>query len=118
MPEYRELCDQAATRFPAMVQPDPITNRFSLENAPAFLESHFESPQTYILRGTLRFPSAQPFVDYFVSHRSMSMRAGHTEREWQAVLAYIQSEVKSAIAREGHFDVSKITGALVGIKGG
>jgi hypothetical protein len=101
-----------------MVQPDPITRRFSLENAPAFLEPHFDGIETHFLRGTLRFPSAQPFLDYFASHRSMSMRDGHADGEWEAVLDYVRAETESAVTRAGHFDVSKITGALVGVKGG
>ena len=74
--------------------------------------------ETHILPGTLRFPTAQPFVDYFASSRALAMRPGHTEAEWQAVLDFVRGEVEAVIAREGHFDVTKTTGAIVGVKGG
>lgn len=118
MPEYKAMCDRAAARFPAMVEPDPITLRFSLENAPAFLETHFDGVETHILSGTLRFPSVQPILDYFASHRSMSMRDGHTDGDWEAVMDYVRAETEAAITRAGHFEVAKVTGALVGVKGG
>jgi hypothetical protein len=45
------------------------------------------------------------------------MRPGSTEEEWQAILDFIRSEVETIIHREGHFDITKITGAIVGVKG-
>ena len=116
MAEYAALRREAAAHLPGMVEPELSSGRFSLENAPAWLQPHFREIQTHVLRGTLRFPSAQPFVDYFASARAMSMQPGHSEAEWQAVLDYVRAQVEATIARQGHFDVSKVAGATVGVK--
>jgi SAM-dependent methyltransferase len=116
MPEYQALMEGAARRFPGMERQERITDRFSLENASDFLEPYFHALKAYILRGTLRFPSAQPLLDYFASHRSMTMRDDHTDSDWEAVLGFVRIEAESVIADAGHFDVSKITGALVGVR--
>ncbi len=118
MPEYQALRRRAADRFPAITEPEMITDRFSLENAPAFLEPHFDRVETHTLLGTLRFPEARPFVDYFASSRAMTMRADHTDAEWQAILDFVWAEAEKVVARQGHLDVTKITAALVGVKGG
>jgi SAM-dependent methyltransferase len=118
MPEYQALMEGAARRFPGMERRERVTDRFSVENAPVFLEPYFDAVETHILRGTLRFPSAQPLLEYFASHRSLTMRDDHTDSEWQAILDFVRAEVESVTARSGHFDVSKITGAVVGVRGG
>jgi len=100
----------------ALARQDLLISRFPLENAASFVEPHFERVETHILRGTLRFPTAQPFVDYFASSRAMLMCPDHTDAEWQAILEFVQAETESVIARQGHFDVTKITGAVVGTK--
>jgi hypothetical protein len=100
-----------------MSEPDYVSERFSLEDAGTFLQPHFERIESHTLPGTLRFPSAQPFMGYFASARAMMMAPEHTDAEWLAVLDYVQGEVDAIIEREGRFDVSKITGALVGTKG-
>lgn len=117
MPEYHALREQAATRFPAMAQSDMITDRFSLENGVAFCEPHFNQLETHTLPGTLRFPTAQPFVDYFASSRALTMRPDHTGAEWLAVLDFVRAETEAIIVDQGYFDVTKITGAIVGVKG-
>lgn len=126
MAEYRALRRKAATRFPSMLQPEAIadgsslmiTDRFSLENAPVYLRPYFGQIETHTLPGTLRFPTAQPLMDYFASARAMHMHPDHTDAEWQAVLEYVRTETEAVIRREGHFDVTKITGAIVGVKRG
>jgi len=118
MADYTAFRRSAAAHLPGVVEPELASGRFSLENAPAWLEPHFREIETHILRGTLRFPSAQPFVDYFASARAMSMQPGHSEAEWQAVLEYVSAQVEAVIARQGHFDVGKVTGAVVGVKKG
>lgn len=118
MPEYHALRERAAARFPSATTSNMITDRFSLENGPSFLEIHFDLVKTHTLPGILRFPTAQPFMDYFASSRALTMRPGHSEAEWQAVLDFVRAETDAVIAREGHFDVTKITGAIVGTKGG
>jgi len=117
MAEYQALCDEAAARFRGIHSPERVTNRFSLEDAPALLAPYFEGVETHTLPGLLRFPTAQPFVDYFASARALLMRPDHSEAEWEEVLAFVQGETKAIIAREGHFDVRKLTGAVVGVKG-
>jgi SAM-dependent methyltransferase len=117
MPEYLALWDKTAARFPFIGRPDNPTRRFCLENAPAFLEPHFTRTEVYTLPGMLRFPTAQPFIDYFASSRALSMPPGHTEAQWQAVLDFVRAEAEAIIAQQGHFDVTKITGAVVGVKG-
>jgi SAM-dependent methyltransferase len=116
MPEYMALRRRAADRFPGMTDPEMITSAFALENGPVFLEPYFEQVEVYTLPGTLRFPTAQPFVEYFASSRALTMPPGHTDAEWQAVLAFVQAEAEQVVARQGHFDVTKITGAIVGVK--
>ncbi len=116
MPEFQALVEGAACRFAGVEPPRRIRDRFTLENAPGFLKPYFAGVQAHILRGTLRFPSSQPLVDYFASQRSVSMSDDHTDGEWDAVLDYVGTEVESVIAHRGHFDISKITCALVGIK--
>jgi SAM-dependent methyltransferase len=118
MAEYVALRREVAAHLPGVVEPELASGRFSLENAPAWLEPHFQEIQTHVLQGTLRFPSAQPFVDYFASARAMSMLPGHSEAEWQAVLEYVYAKVEAVIARQGYFDVSKVTAAVVGVKKG
>ena len=117
MAEYQALCDGAAARFGGIHSPERVTNRFSLEDAPAFLAPHFEQVETHTLPGILRFPTAQPFVDYFASARALLMRPDHSEAEWEEVLAFVRAETEAIIAREGRFDVRKVTGAVVGVKG-
>jgi len=117
MPEYEDLRREAARRFSALSQPELTTERFSLENAEAFLNRCFERVESRILRGTLRFPAAEPLVDYFASSRALTMAPDHTEDDWQAVLAFVRAEAEKAIARQGHLDVTKITGAIVGVRG-
>ena len=117
MPEYMALRRRAADRFPALTEPEGIASAFALENGPAFLEPCFGRVQVHTLPGILRFPTAQPFVDYFASSRALTMPPGHTDAEWQAVLDSVQAETEQVIARQGHFDVTKIAGAIVGVKG-
>ena len=45
------------------------------------------------------------------------MAPNHTDEEWQAVLDFVQAEAKAVIDRQGRFDVTKVVGAIVGIKG-
>ena len=117
MPEYFGLCEQAAARFPAKADPDRATGRFTLENGMSFMRPYFDQVEVHTLPGTLRFPTAQPFMDYFASARALMMRPKHTAAEWQAVLAYVRAEVEAVIAVQGYFDVTKVTGALVGRRG-
>ncbi len=118
MPEYRVLRQRAAERFPAMIQPPMmISDCFSLENGPAFLEPHFGQVETHTLPGTLRFPTAQPFVDYFASTRALTMRPAHTDAEWLAVLDFVRVEAEAILARQGYLDVTKVAGAILGMKG-
>ncbi|MBN1137731.1 MAG: methyltransferase domain-containing protein [Anaerolineae bacterium] len=118
MPEYQAYLQRAAARFPNLVNTKAVTNRFSLEEGPVFLAPHFDRVETHTLHGALRFPAAQPFVDYVASTRADTMRPGHTDAEWQAILDLIRAEVDAYIARHGHLDVSKISGALVAVKKG
>jgi len=117
MPEYLAYLERAATSFPGLINTEPITKRFSLEGGPAFLAPHFAAVETHTLRGILRFPTAQPFIDYVASARADTMRPGHTGAEWQAILDMIRAEVEAHIARHGHLDVTKISGALTAVKG-
>ena len=116
MPEYWSLRQRVAARFPASVLPQTRPHRFSLENAGSFLAPHFGSLETHTLPGLLRFPTAQPLVDYFASSRALTMQPGHTEAEWLAILDMVRAEAETVIAHEGHFDVTKIAGAIVGVK--
>jgi SAM-dependent methyltransferase len=118
MPEYWELRDRAAQRFPAMAQIKNVNERFSLENGRVYLEPYFDQIEVQTLHGTLRFPSAGPFVDYFASTRALTMCPGHTDAEWQAVVDFVQTEAEAVIARVGQLDVTKLTGAIVAVKGG
>jgi SAM-dependent methyltransferase len=118
MPEYEALRQRASERFSALTQPGVLTDRFSLENAASYLEAHFDRVETYTLPGTLRFPNALPFMDYFASSRALIMHPEHTDAEWRAVLGFVRAEVEAIIAHDGRFDVTKITGAVVGVKGG
>jgi SAM-dependent methyltransferase len=118
MPEYRAIRQRTAARFPSMIQREMITRRFCLENAPSYLEPYFERVVTHTLAGTLRFPEPQPFVDYFASTRALTMCAGHSDEEWAAILDFVQNEAAAIIAHQGHLDVAKLTGAVVGVKEG
>jgi SAM-dependent methyltransferase len=117
MPEYFAIREQAARRFPAMTKPDFVTHRFCLENGEAFLEPYFVRVESHFLPGLLRFPTAQPFIDYFASSRALTMPPGHTEAEWQAVLDFVRAEAEAIVERQGRIEVTKITGAIVGVKG-
>ena len=118
MPEYWAYLERAAARFPGLMNTEPITDRFSLDGGAAFVAPHFGSIETHTLHGTLRFPAAQPFIDYVASSRADTMRPGHTDAEWQAILDLIRAEAEAHIARHGHLDVTKISGALVAVKEG
>jgi hypothetical protein len=117
MAEYQALRERAAARFPGLASPERPTARFSLEGGAAFLAPYFERVESHTLPGILRFPTAQPFVDYVASARALLMRPGHSQAEWQEVLAFVRAETEAVIAREGHFDLNKLTGAIVGVKG-
>jgi hypothetical protein len=56
-------------------------------------------------------------MDYFASARALSMPPGHTDAQWQAVLDFVRAEAEAIVAQQGRFDVTKITAAVVGIKG-
>jgi SAM-dependent methyltransferase len=116
MPEYWAIRERAAQRFPRMAKPDTFTHRFCLENGEAFLEPHFARIAVHTLPGMLRFPTARPFVDYFASSRALSMPPDHTDAEWQAVLDFVRAEAEAVVERQGRIDVTKLTGAVVGIK--
>jgi SAM-dependent methyltransferase len=116
MHEYQVLRDRAAARFPSMTNPEMSTERFCLENGPEFLRPCFDAVTSKTLTGTLRFPAAQPLVDYFASSRSLTMHPGHSESEWQAVLDFVRGEAQAIIDKQGSFDVTKVTGAIVGHK--
>jgi ubiquinone/menaquinone biosynthesis C-methylase UbiE len=117
MPEYFQMRQRASLHFPAMLQSEMVNNRFSLENGGAFLEPHFDRVEAHTLRGILRFPTAEPLVEYFASSRAMTMRPDHSDAEWQAIVEFVRTETEAVLARRGRFDVTKITGALVGVKG-
>ena len=116
MPEYRALLARAAACCPAMAQLEAPEDRFSLENGVVFFQPRFAQVETHTLPGTLRFPTAQPFVDYFASGRALFMQPGHTDSEWQAVLDFMQAQAEAIIARQGCLDVTKVGGAIVGIR--
>jgi ubiquinone/menaquinone biosynthesis C-methylase UbiE len=118
MPEYRGLRERAAARFPALIPHVAPEKRLCLENAVSLLQAHFDRITIQTLPGTLRFPTAQPFVDYFASARALTMRPGHTDAEWHAVLDFVRAETEAVVAREGHFEVTKLTGAISGVKRG
>ena len=118
MAEIRALRAQAVAQFPGMAPVADLTSRFTVENAPAYLEPYFERLQTHVLPGVLRFPTAGPFMDYFASSRALLMRRTHTDAEWQAVLDFVRGEAESIVARQGRLDVTKCTGAIVGVKRG
>jgi SAM-dependent methyltransferase len=118
MPEYHALHKRAAARLQLMTASERITDRFSLENGRSFLEPHFGLVEVHTLPGTLRFPTAEPLMDYFASSRALTMPPNHTDEEWQAMLDFVRAETEAVIAHEGHFDVTKVTGAIVGVKGG
>ncbi len=118
MQEYQALRHRAAARFSSMICPEMGTERFCLENGPEFLRPYFDRVMCATLTGTLRFPAAQPLVDYFASSRSLTMHPGHSEADWQAVLEFVRAEVQAVIDEHGCFDVTKVTGAIVGHKEG
>ena len=116
MPEYQAYLERAAARFPDLVNTKAVSDRFSLEGGPAFLAPYFDAVETYTLHGVLRFPAVQPFVDYVASARAGTMRPGHADADWQAILDLIRAEAEAHITRHGHLDVTKISGALVAVK--
>ncbi len=118
MPEYWTLRQKVAARFPAAVLPQETPERFSLENATPFLSPYFVRLQTHTLPGTLRFPSAQPLVDYFASSRALTTRPGHTDAQWKEVLDFVRGEIEAVIAHNQCFEIKKLAGAVVGVKRG
>jgi SAM-dependent methyltransferase len=116
MPEYWEIRNMAAQRFPSMIPVENVNARFSLENGATYLEPYFDEIEVHTLPGTLRFPSATPFVDYFASTRALTMCPKHTDAEWQAVVEFVRAEAEAVIVGEGRLEVSKLTGALVAMK--
>jgi ubiquinone/menaquinone biosynthesis C-methylase UbiE len=117
MPEYHALRWRASARFPGMADPGSATHSFSLENGTSYLQAEFERIEVHTLPGTLRFPTAQPFMDYFASSRALIMCPEHTEAEWQTILDFVRREVETIIDRKGHFDVTKLGGALIAVRG-
>ena len=117
MPEYWAIRERAAQRFPAMTKPDMLIHRFCLEDGEAFLEPYFARIEVHTLPGMLRFPTAEPLIDYFASSRALTMPPGHTEAEWQAVVDFVRADAEAIVERQGCIEVTKITGAIVGVKG-
>lgn len=117
MPELAQIRARAAERFEINYRPGGIISRFSLENGTELLQPHFQELEVRTLPGLLRFPTAQPLVDYFASYGATDMRPGYTQQEWHAVLDFVRFEIETTIRRQGHFDVTKVTGAIVGIRG-
>jgi SAM-dependent methyltransferase len=117
MPEYRDLRKRAASRFPAVHPPGVDAGRFALENGEAFLAPYFDHIEMHTLPGVLCFPGAGPLVDYFASARTLLMKPGHRDAEWEAVLGFVRAEAEAVIGQRGHFDITKLAGAIVGVKG-
>jgi SAM-dependent methyltransferase len=117
MSEYWTLRDQAAQQFPIVAEAENVNERFSLENGAGYIQASFDRVEVHTLPGTLRFPSAEPFVDYFDSTRALTMQPDHTDAEWQAVVDFVRAEAEAIVARKGHLDVIKLTGAIVAVKG-
>lgn len=118
MPEYESALNRMAAQFPGLFRAESTPERFTLENGPELLAAHLGQVETHVLRGTLCFPEARPFVEYVASSRLSITQPAHTEAEWQAALDWLTAEVQAHIARHGHFDVTKITGAVMGTKEG
>jgi ubiquinone/menaquinone biosynthesis C-methylase UbiE len=118
MPEYGHLVKMAEARFPSLGLRRRPESRFSLENAADLVQAHFDRVAIHTLSGTLRFPTAAPVVDYVASSRALLMPPGHSDAEWQDILAFVRAEAERVIACEGHFDVTKLTGAISGVKKG
>jgi hypothetical protein len=100
-----------------MAHAEKVNERFSLENGTAYVRTHFDRVEVRTLPGTLRFPCAEPFVEYFVSTRAFTMEPGHTEADWQAVVDFVRAEAEAIIACQGCLDVTKLTGAILAVKG-
>ena len=118
MPEYGALRRRRQPAFPPSPAPSCPPAAFRWRMARPFSNLTLTRSRSTPCPAPCAFPTAQPLVDYFASTRALTMHPDHTEAEWLAVLDFCRAEAEAVIAREGHFDVTKITGALVGVKGG
>ena len=46
------------------------------------------------------------------------MHPAHTEADWQAIPDLVRAQVEATIVREGRFDVTKLGGAFIAVRGG
>ncbi len=103
MPEYHALRQQASARFPAMIQPGSEHPLLFPGERRILSAGQFDRVEVHALPGTLRFPTAQPFMDYFASSRALIMDPDHTEAEWQAILELCTGRGRSNHRPRGAF---------------
>lgn len=102
-PELDELFMTAGGTVPI----NAVTNRFSIESAPAYLEAVFGDITVHIERPVMVVPDAGPVVGEIDSVRPAlepHLAAGVT---WDDLIARVTEQVERTIAKEGVFRISE-----------
>lgn len=107
-----------ALNFPAETFRATPKVRFSLENGKSLLEKHFQTVTVSYYRDALEFSEPAPFIEFYtVGHRYCALASRPDPRVsasmYDALKAEVERRVVEKIESEGHFIVSKTTGAFL-----
>lgn len=106
-----------AVAHPAVLQADPISALFPLEDAASYFTPYFQDVQTIVRDDAVILPSVEPLVYYLYSGRHLRMKPDHTESEWQEVKTELVHHAEALWEREsknGVLTISKRMGLVIG----
>ena len=90
-----------------------LTNRFSLESAPAHLKDHFSDVVLHTERPAMLVPEAHPVIDEIDGLRHVAEEYLEAGVSWEEMLERATTRVDAVIAREGVFRISEHKGVFV-----
>ena len=90
-----------------------LTNRFSLESAPAFLEAAFSDVVLHTERPAMLVPEADPVIDEIDGLRAVAEAHLAPDLTWEEMLGRAAALVEGVITRRGVFRISEHKGVFV-----
>ena len=105
--------DELFMRCGGTVALNKLTNRFSLESAPAHLEAAFSDVVLHSERPTMLVPEAHPVIDELDGLRAVAEDYLEPGTTWEEMLARATAQVDGVIARDGVFRISEHKGVFV-----
>ncbi len=97
-----------------IVMPSSLARvRFTLENGWAFLKPFFPNVEQDTLESALVFPEAAPPVAYINSLRHVYGPQLPDGLAWETMIEQIERQIRSRIAGQGEYRVTKTTGVFI-----